>query len=206
MNYGYEKYGSDFWGKVTKDAASFKALFYPFQNSIKKHTGLDYKTFRQQAFDHYKLNSDMQQKSSPRAEEKLNQGTEVGEQKITTPTLGYVTNYFFPYHLDNGSLLYLKSSYRKRPAFVIKDNSGEHVLRVKDISLDEHYSYRNGKIVYSAYKPGMFLYRILKWIKQCFERCSIFCYFSPEIASVFFIPIIYQQIAEMIMIRNIILQ
>ena len=153
VNYGYEKYGSDFWGKVTKDAASFKALFYPFQNSIKKHTGLDYKTFRQQAFDHYKLNSDMQQKSSPRAEEKLNQGTEVGEQKITTPTLGYVTNYFFPYHLDNGSLLYLKSSYRKRPAFVIKDNSGEHVLRVKDISLDEQYSYRNGKIVYSAYKP-----------------------------------------------------
>jgi dipeptidyl aminopeptidase/acylaminoacyl peptidase len=47
----------------------------------------------------------------------------------------------------------LKSSYRKRPAFVIKDNSGEHVLRVKDISLDEQYSYRNGKIVYSAYKP-----------------------------------------------------
>jgi hypothetical protein len=51
VNYGYEKYGSDFWGKVTRDAASFKGLFYPFQNAIKKHTGLDYKTFRKQAFD-----------------------------------------------------------------------------------------------------------------------------------------------------------
>ena len=64
VNYGYEKYGSDFWGKVIKDAASFKGLFYPFQHAIKKHTVLDYKTFRKQAFDHYKLNSDMQQKSA----------------------------------------------------------------------------------------------------------------------------------------------
>jgi hypothetical protein len=161
VNYGYEKYGSDFWGKVTKDAASFKGLFYPFQNAIKKHTGLDYKTFRKQAFDHYKLSSDMEHKSathsslrsSGQAAEKFNSSNEAGEQKITKPTNRYVTNYFFPYQLENGSLLYLKSSYRKRPAFVIKDNSGEHVLRVKDISLDEQYSYRNGKIVYSAYKP-----------------------------------------------------
>ena len=151
VNFGYEKYGSDFWGKVTKDAASFNGLFYPFQHAIKKHTGLDYKMFRKQAFDHYKLNSDMQQKSATQGTP--NSSNEAGEQNITKPTTSYVTNYFFPYQLGNGSLLYLKSSYRKRPAFVIKDNSGEHVLRVKDISLDEQYSYRNGKIVYSAYKP-----------------------------------------------------
>src|SRR4029079_14369172 len=136
-------------------------LFYPFQHGIKKHASVDYKAFRNQAFDHYKLNSDMQQKSathsslrtSGQAAEKLNNSNEAGEQNITKPTTSYVTNYFFPYQLENGSLLYLKSSYRKRAAFVIKDNSGEHVLRVKDISLDEQYSYRNGKIVYSAYKP-----------------------------------------------------
>lgn len=151
VNYGNEKYRNDFWGKVTRDAASFKGLFYPFQHAIKEHTGLDYKTFRKQAFDHYKLNSDMQQKSATQA--KLNGSNEAGEQNITTSTTSYVTNYFFPYQLENGSLLYLKSSYRKRAAFVIKDNSGEHVLRVKDISQDEQYSYRNGKIVYSAYKP-----------------------------------------------------
>ncbi|HEU5164284.1 MAG TPA: hypothetical protein VFU29_02020 [Chitinophagaceae bacterium] len=151
VNYGYEKYGTDFWGKVTKDAASYKSLFYPFQNAIKKHAGVDYKTFRKQAFDHYKLNSDIQQKSA--TQEKSDSSTEAGEQKIINPTLGFVTNYFFPYQTEDGSLLYLKGSYRKRPAFVIKDNSGEHVLRVKDISLDEQYSYRNGKIVYSAYKP-----------------------------------------------------
>ena len=145
VNYGYEKYGNDFWKKVTQDAAAYKGLFYPLQKAIERHAGVDYKAFRNQAFDHYKLNSDIQ----------IKQGSEAGEQKITDPTLSYVTNYFFPYQIDNGSLLFLKSSYRKRPAFVLKDNAGEHVLRIKDISMDEQYSYRNGKIVYSAYKPDI---------------------------------------------------
>ncbi|MFZ1260646.1 MAG: hypothetical protein WAQ93_09210, partial [Chitinophagaceae bacterium] len=50
------------------------------------------------------------------------------------------------------SLLYLKTSYRQRPTFYIKDAAGEHKLRVKDIAIDEQFSYRNGKIVYAAYE------------------------------------------------------
>ena len=161
VNYGYEKYGSDFWQKVTQDAASFKGLFYPFQKAVRTHSGVDYKTFRKNAFDFYKMSSDMQQKSathsslrsSGQAAQQLNNSTVAHEQKITTPTLSHVTNYFFPYNIEDGSLLYLRSSYRKRPAFVVKDNSGERVIRVKDISLDEQFSYRNGRVVYSAYRP-----------------------------------------------------
>jgi hypothetical protein len=141
VNYGYEKYGSDFWRKVTTEAAAFKGLFYPFQQAIKEHAGVDYKTFRKQAIDHYKTKSQ--------------EGNAAVEQKISNPTLSHVTNYFFPYQMDDGSLLFLKNSYRKRPAFVIKDNSGEHVIRIKDISLDEHFSYRNGRVVYSAFKPDI---------------------------------------------------
>ena len=153
VNYGYEKYGNDFWKKVTQDAAAYRGLFYPFQKAIRQHAHVNYKTFRKQAFEYYKLNSEMLHKSA--TQQTPDQRTEAGEQKITSPTFKYVTNYFFPYQTDDGSLLYLKSSYRKRPAFVIKDNAGEHVLRIKDISLDEQYSYRNGKIVYSAYKPDI---------------------------------------------------
>lgn len=156
VNYGYEKYGADFWKKVTQDAAAYRGLFYPFQKAIKSHAGVDYKTFRKQAFDSYKLNNEKQSSNLGGAtQEKISPGIETSEQIITTPTLDYVTNYFFPYQLENNPILYLKSSYRKRPAFVIKDNSGEHVLRIKDISLDEHYSYRNGRIVYAAYKPDL---------------------------------------------------
>ncbi len=60
VNYGYEKYGQDFWGKVTRDASAFKGLFYPFQKAIKKHAGVDYKTFRNEALAYYKkMNSEM---------------------------------------------------------------------------------------------------------------------------------------------------
>lgn len=151
VNYGNEKYGADFWKKVTNDAAAYKGLFYPFQQAIKKYAGVSYKEFRKNAFDSYKLNSDMQQKSATQGT--INQGTEAGEQNITIATKSYVTNYYFPYQLGGDSLLYLKSSYRRRPVFVIKDETGEHSLRVKDISPDEQFSYRNGKIVYAAYEP-----------------------------------------------------
>ena len=155
VNYGYEKYGSGFWEKVTQRAAAYKSLFYPFQYGIKKETGLKYHVFRKEALDFYKKDSSELLMSNGASQVKRNQGSGAGEQKITSPTLKYVTNYFFPYSMENESLLYLKSSYRKRPAFVIKDNAGEHVLRIKDISLDEQFSYRNGKIIYAAYKPDV---------------------------------------------------
>ncbi len=34
--YGREKYGDDFWRKVTHDAAAYDGLFYPFQKAIQK--------------------------------------------------------------------------------------------------------------------------------------------------------------------------
>ena len=54
VNYGRERYGLDFWSKVTHDASAFKGLFYPFQRAIKKYSGVDYKTFCADAFDYYK--------------------------------------------------------------------------------------------------------------------------------------------------------
>ncbi len=59
---------------------------------------------------------------------------------------------YFLYQVSGDSLLYLKTSYRHRPAFYIKDANGEHKLRVRDISIDDQFSYRNGKIVYAAYE------------------------------------------------------
>ena len=63
-----------------------------------------------------------------------------------SPIIYFLTRY------QADSLLYLKTSYRHRPAFYIKDASGEHKLRIRDISIDDQFSYRNGKIVYAAYE------------------------------------------------------
>ncbi|HKP32791.1 MAG TPA: hypothetical protein VJT83_08685, partial [Chitinophagaceae bacterium] len=52
--YGREKYGEDFWRKVTGDAASFKGLFYPLQRAIEKHAGVSYRQFRSEALESFK--------------------------------------------------------------------------------------------------------------------------------------------------------
>ena len=54
VNYGREKYGLDFWSKVTQDASAFRGLFYPFQKAIRRYSGVSYKAFRDDAFDYYK--------------------------------------------------------------------------------------------------------------------------------------------------------
>src|ERR1700761_7286426 len=54
VSYGREKYGDDFWKKVTHDAASFDGLFYPFERAIKKYSNEDFEHFRNDAFSYYK--------------------------------------------------------------------------------------------------------------------------------------------------------
>jgi hypothetical protein len=152
VNYGREKYGLDFWSKVTKDAAAYKGLFYPFQKAVTKYSGVSYAKFRKDAFDYYKkMSSDIQMNGASQGT--INQGSEAGSPKNIFPVnKNVVTNYLFPYSISDDSLLYLKTSYRKRPTFFIKDQNGEHKLRVRDISADDQFSYRNGKIVYAAYE------------------------------------------------------
>ena len=136
VNYGRQKYGADFWTKVTKDASAYKGLFYPFQSAIKKHAGKDYKTFREQAFESYKKNTE--------------RVAETRDEYLFPVKKSYINNYYFPYSVGADSLIYLKGTARHRRAFFIKHGTGEHKLKVRDISIDEQFSYRNGKIVYAA--------------------------------------------------------
>lgn len=141
VNYGREKYGIDFWSKVTKDAAAFKGIFYPFQTAIKKHAGVSYETFRNDAFDYY------ESKTAAKADP-----AKPGPFPVFPLNRKVVTNYLFPYSIAADSLLYLRTKYNKRPAFFIKDDLRTYRIRIKDISIDDQFSYRNGKIVYAAFE------------------------------------------------------
>jgi hypothetical protein len=151
VNYGYEKYGADFWKNVTTDASAFKGLLYPFQKAIEKHSGLKYPAFRKAAFEQYKkLSTDMRHKSATQGT--MPKVTEAGPAALQPLNKRVLTNYLFPYSAGEDSLLYMKVANNKRPAFVMKDNAGEHTIAIRDISLDQQYSYRNGKVVYTAYE------------------------------------------------------
>ncbi len=177
VNYGREKYGADFWTKVTRDASTYRSLLYPFQAAIKKHAGIDYKTFTREALSSY--------------QNKIEKKTEVADSYLLPVTKNYVTNYFFPYAAGEDSLIYLKSSYRERPAFYLKDKNGEHRIRYKDISIDEQFSYRNGKIVYAAYESdprwGWKDYSVIRILdlrtgeQQTIKKQSK--YFTPDISA-----------------------
>lgn len=145
--YGNEKYGDNFWEKVTRDASAFKGLFYPFQHAIKKNAGVRYKDFIHNAFEFYK--SDLIKQSQILHDENKLKKIE----EVTSLNKKSVTNYQFPYQAGKDSLLFLKSGFDHRAAFVIKIHGDEKLLRYKDIGQDEYYSYRNGKIVYTAYNP-----------------------------------------------------
>ena len=131
--YGREKYGNDFWKNVTHDAASFKSLFYPFQHAIQKYSGLNYVTFRNDAFYFFK-----------------NQFKDSSERKS-----GTYTDEQYPSFNEDGSLIFVKNTFKQNPQFVIRKGNKERKIRTVDYSLDNYFSYRNGKIVYTSYRPDI---------------------------------------------------
>jgi len=132
VNYGYLKYGDDFWGKVTADASAFKGLLYPFQKAVKRHAGVDFKNFRRDALNYYKH--------------------EVSKRRSDQMKKETVTNFYFAYQVSPDSVIYLKESYKKIPAFYLSTKRGEKKIRQKSIGSEEWFSYRNGVIAYTAYK------------------------------------------------------
>ncbi len=193
VNYGYEKYGADFWQKVTSDASAFKGLFYPFQKAIKRHTGVNYRKFYSDALNAYRNNENASpelQQMTELSKPKFNEGTAVGEP-ITSLNKSYVTNYLFPYRITEDSVLYLRTSYRHRPSFFIAGKEGQRKLRVKDISPDNQFSYRNGRIVYAAFEPdarwGWKDYSVIKLLDvetgRQMKITNRSKYFTPDISA-----------------------
>ncbi len=170
VSYGTEKYGNKFWEKVTKDAASFKGLFYPFQKAIKKYSGTDYTTFRKNAIDFFKSQFDIKPGNI------IKKQTYIDEE--------------YPAFVEN-DIVYVKSGYKQIPEFIIRHGNKETKLRVKDYSLDNHFSLKNGKIVYASYRPD------IRWGYRDFSDLQILDvktgkqktitnhtkYFSPDISA-----------------------
>ncbi|MCR6720846.1 MAG: hypothetical protein NVV59_11255 [Chitinophagaceae bacterium] len=182
VNYGYEKYGADFWQKVTNDAAAFKGLIYPFQAAIKRHTSKTYKEFLNEAQSYYKNQyADLA---------KGNTTAEAGPHPVLPLNKKVLTHYLFPYAVENDGLMYLKKANNRRPVFVLRDNTGEHWLRVRDIAISDQYSYRNGKVVYAAFESdhrwGWRDYSVIRMFdinsRQQFTLSSKSRYFTPDIS------------------------
>jgi hypothetical protein len=138
VSYGRDRYGDDFWRKVTHDAAAYRDFFFPFDKAIKRYSGLDFNRFRDSAFYHYKTVFDV---TTP----------------VYNPTAAkhFDADREYPAFADDNTLIYMKSTYNHRPVFVIKTKDKERKIAVRDVSLDTYFAYHDGKIVYAAYRPDL---------------------------------------------------
>jgi len=139
--YGYEKYGADFWKKVTNDAVHFRGVFYPFNRAIERYTGKTYRQFTKDAMQYFK------DKALPVLTKPVTAFT-----YLTQSEKNNVVDYLFPNFINDDSILVTKRSYKSISAFYIISKGKEHKIRLRDIGIDDYYSYRNGRIVYAAYQ------------------------------------------------------
>jgi len=137
VNYGVATYGEKFWPSVIKRAASFSSWVYPFQQALAKTANLSYAQFRKNAFDWYK-------RQQPASE------STVPSWLLKTRT-GYATDWQYPYWVGEDTMLVQMSSRIHRPGFYLVTKNREQLIRTLDISLQQPFAYRNGKIVYAAY-------------------------------------------------------
>lgn len=169
--HGYEQYGEDFWNRVTTDAASYKNLFYPFQQALRKHSEISFPEFRKQAFGSFRDYFSSEKQDRQRA-----------------PQPDYYLNEQFPV-FQGDTLIYMKSSVRELPTFYYKTDRGDHKIRMASRMIDAYFSYNNGKIVYASLKPDV------RWDNRAYNELRVLDmqtgkerkiashtrYFSPDI-------------------------
>ncbi len=139
--YGYEKFGDNFWNKVTNDAVRFRGVFYAFNRAIERYSGRSYRQFREDAIQYFKLRSMPAQTAAA-----------TSFTYLTKEEKNNVVDYQFPNYISDDSILVTKKSYKEINAFYILYKGKETRLRVRDVVIDDYYAYRNGKVVYAAYE------------------------------------------------------
>jgi hypothetical protein len=156
VSYGREKYGDDFWRKVTHDAAAYKGGFYPFEKAVEKYSQISFNEFTEWGFNYFKeqfLRIDPSQ--YPVNYWKYNDGY---LYHVAAPSYKYKhfdADREYPAYMNDSTLMYTKSTYDHRPVFVIKTGDREKQISVRSVSLDNYFDYHDGKVVYAVYRPDL---------------------------------------------------
>ncbi len=178
VRYGYEKYGNEFWGKVTDDAVRFRGLIYPFQKAVKKYSGVDYKEFVASAIEAHR--SSLYLTDTKNVEAAFNA---VDNKRVV--------EYLYPSWVGEDSVVALRKAFNELPKWVIFSNGKMNRLGVKDIGIDDYFTYKNNQIAYTSYHPDLrwqwkefndvFIYDISNQVSNqiTFKQR----YFSPDLSS-----------------------
>lgn len=137
-----KEFGNDIWKSVFENAARFRPFLYPFSKALKKQIGLNTSQL-------YKKTYTAAQKKWKSEQDQLTLSTTKRVSPINKKT---VTNYRFPYYLEDGRLLYLKSSFKKTPALYQLHNGKEQMLTTIGYTLSPYLSVNNSKAVWVEFE------------------------------------------------------
>lgn len=178
--YGRERYGDAFWRQVTHDAAAFHGLFYPLQGAIRRYAGIPFRQFRDDALHYFR------QAVPPAA-------GPVAADSFARTHRHFSADEEFPQFIGRDSLLYMRTSYTRIPAFVTRDLVTGRETRVSNraISLDNYFSLSAAGVVYAAYETdprwGWRDYSVLRFVdphtggdRRLTSRSR---YFSPDLSA-----------------------
>lgn len=142
MNYGRNHFGANVWKNVLADAGAYRSIIYPFSGAMKKYTGM-------RAPEMYKKSY---------AELKKNWNSELDDVALTNHTLvtpnntGTVTNNQYAHYLEDGSLVYLSSSYKKTAAIYHLNNGEKTRLTPVGVTIGYFLSENNGKLAWTEFE------------------------------------------------------
>lgn len=153
---GRKRFGSDVWKKVTDKAVRFKPLFYPFQGAFKKVTGMRFNQFVKETL--YQDSSVLNPEFKP----------------ISNVSDRYVKDYSFPQFAGKDSLIVWKQTDRDIPGLYWWINGVETKIQTADVQIDPAFSYKNGKIVFTSYKPD------IRWGRRDYSDILLLDVFSGK--------------------------
>jgi hypothetical protein len=155
VSYGRDRYGDDFWRKVTQDAAAYRDGFYPFQKAIKRYTGEDFEHFRADAFDHFEKVFDTKKYFDAAIRQSLASPDHSIANRLNNKHQHFIADQEYPVFANDSTLIYMKSTYDHIPVFVMKTGNKEKDIAVRSVSIDTYFAWHAGMIVYAAYRPDM---------------------------------------------------
>lgn len=122
ISYGRDHFGDKLWEKVADDAVRYKGLFYPFNKSLKKRTGLDTKMLYAESMKRLKSNWKKQ----------LNNKNLTHGSLVNSLDKKEVTNFTNPITISTGDVITFRSSYDQNASLVSIDPKSN------EIKLTEH--------------------------------------------------------------------
>ncbi|HXD79416.1 MAG TPA: hypothetical protein VN616_16480 [Puia sp.] len=138
--YGRQTYGDQFWRRVGHDAAAFRPVLYPLQGAIRRYSGISFPEFRTRALDHFRA-------SCP-----IDPGA--ASDRFARTHRHFVADEEFPQFIGRDSLLYMRTTYTRVPAFELLDlhDGREYKVRTRAVSLDNYFSCHAGLVAYAAFE------------------------------------------------------